>query len=142
MSRKIKFRMWDKDYKEMRIFGKNQHDDFRTNKNNELYYYNLQDCETSSECGAYELMQYTGIKDVTGKDTYEGDIVEFYNDVDYILHPGIAKIIYELGAFQMENEKYGSDYLGNMDIEDMCIRVIGNIYENPELLKSEGESNE
>ena len=32
MSRKIKFRMWDKDYKEMRIFGKNQHDDFRTNR--------------------------------------------------------------------------------------------------------------
>ena len=39
MSRKIKFRMWDKDYKEMRIFGKNPHDDFRTNRNNELYYY-------------------------------------------------------------------------------------------------------
>ncbi|CAI3679702.1 Phage protein TIGR01671 [Clostridium neonatale] len=142
MSRKIKFRMWDKDYKEMRIFGKNQHDDFRTNRNNELYYYNLQDGETSSECGAYELMQYTGIKDVTGKEIYEGDIVEFYNDVDYVLHPGIAKVIFDLGAFQMENEKYGIDYLGNMDIDDMCIRVIGNIYENPELLKSEVESNE
>lgn len=42
----------------------------------------------------------------------------------------------------MENEKYGTDYLGNMDIDDMDIRVIGNIYENPELLESEVESNE
>ena len=39
----------------------------------------------------------------------------------------------------MENEKYGIDYLGNMDIDDMDIRVIGNIYENPELLESEVE---
>ena len=86
-----------------------------------------------------EILRPTGIKDVTGKQIYEGDIVEFYNDVYYILKPGIAKIIYELGAFQMVNERYGADYLGNMDIDDMCIRVIGNIYENPKLLKSEVE---
>ena len=89
-----------------------------------------------------EIVRNSGVEDVTGKEICQGDIVEFYNDVEYVLHPGIAKIIYDLGAFQMENEKYGIDYLGNMDIDDMCIRVIGNIYENPELLKSEVESNE
>lgn len=87
--------------------------------------------------------QYAGVKDKNEKEIYDGDIVEFYNDVDYIVHPGIAKVIFDLGAFQMENEKYGTDYLGNMDIDDMGIRVIGNIYENPDLLKSkiEGEIN-
>ena len=90
-----------------------------------------------------EIVRNSGVKDTTGKEIYEGDIVEFYNDVDYVLHPGIAKVIFDLGAFQMENEKYGNEYLGNMDIDDMCIRVIGNIYENPDLLKSkiEGEIN-
>ena len=86
-----------------------------------------------------EIVRNSGIKDVRGKEIYEGDIVEFYNNVDYILKPGKAKVIFELGAFQLENKKYGKDYLGNMEIEEMCIRVIWNIYENPDLFKSEVE---
>ncbi len=32
---------------------------------------------------------------------------------------------------------WDSEYLGEMDIENMCIKIIGNIYENPELLRGE-----
>lgn len=122
MNRDIKFRAWGKEEKIMQenIQDRSDFKYFLNNKN-------------------IEVMQYSGITDVTGKEIYEGDIVEFYNDVDYTLHPGIAKIVFDLGAFQMVNEKYGTEYLGNMDIYGMDIRVAGNIFENPELLESEAE---
>ena len=85
-----------------------------------------------------ELMQYTGLKDKNGKEIYKGDILQFYNDVDYIIKPGYAKVVFKDGAFCCKHFKYGTEYLANMDMSDMDITVVGNIYENPELLK-EGE---
>ena len=84
---------------------------------------------------AFNVMQYTGLKDKNGKEIYEGDILQFYNDSDYIMKPGYAKVIFEDGAFCCKHFKYRTEYLGNMDVSDMDITVAGNIYENPELLE-------
>lgn len=84
---------------------------------------------------SYEPLQYTGLKDKNGKEIYEGDILKFFNDVDYIIKPGYAKVVFEDGAFCCKHYKYGTEYLANMDVVDMYITVAGNIYENPELLK-------
>ena len=73
-----------------------------------------------------ELMQYTGLKDKNEKEIYEGDI----------FHIGSKKILYVvewidcgLKGRQIKNISWiGLDYWKD-DIE-----VIGNIYENPELL--------
>jgi uncharacterized phage protein (TIGR01671 family) len=81
------------------------------------------------------LMQYTGLKDKNGKEIYEGDILKLFNDVDYIMKPGYAKIVFEDGAFCCKHFKYGTEYLANMDVSDMDITVAGNIYENPNLLE-------
>lgn len=85
----------------------------------------------------YEVMQYTGVKDCENKEIYEGDIVQFFNDEDYILKPGKATVCFELGAFCMKHYKYGIESLGDMDIDEMFIKVIGNIHENQELIESE-----
>ena len=76
-----------------------------------------------------ELMQYTGLKDKNGKEIYEGDI--FYTGSKKILYI-VEWIDCGLKGRQIKNKSWvGLDYWKD-DIE-----VIGNIYENPELMEDE-----
>lgn len=65
-----------------------------------------------------ELMQYTGLKDKNGVEIYEGDILGRAHQVVY----------FDDGKFcMMGGEEWGWI--------DTSLEVIGNIYENPELLE-------
>jgi uncharacterized phage protein (TIGR01671 family) len=73
------------------------------------------------------LMQYTGLHDKNGKEIYEGDIVEFEqwrDDKQYYTARQLVQ--FDLGMFQI----YGEPLRNYQNIA-----VIGNINENPELLK-------
>jgi len=106
--REIKFRIWD-------INARKWLKSFNTNLL-DIHEFNLA-----------KIMQYTGLKDKNNKEIYEGDI----------FHIGSKKILYVvewidcgLKGRQIKNKSWiGLDYWKD-DIE-----VIGNIYENPELLK-------
>lgn len=74
-----------------------------------------------------ELMQYTGLKDKNGVEIYEGDIVRHATD------EGVYKIIFEDGGFYVKN-LFEYDF---QTINEYPLEVIGNIYENPELLKED-----
>ena len=85
--------------------------------------------------------QYTGLHDKNGKEIYEGDIIEFSYDMfvgNFDTFVAKGKVVFEEGAFYVEafeNERTteGEAYLLysiNLD----TIEVIGNIYENKELL--------
>jgi uncharacterized phage protein (TIGR01671 family) len=78
----------------------------------------------------YILMQYTGLKDKNGKEIYEGDILKHVGSV--CAGTGICKVTFNTCAhFVMNEVKDGYEfYIDGKDEE-----VIGNIYENPELLK-------
>ncbi|MDK7928867.1 YopX family protein [Staphylococcus hominis] len=92
----------------------------------------------------YVLMQSTGLKDITGDEIYEGDIVKvLVHDIE----PKIMKdkmyigvVAYNQGTFDIKISK--DTYLGiipemyMLDI-DCVFRILGNIYENPELLEDE-----
>jgi len=128
MSREIKFRVWDKDLKKMHICGENQHDSISFSyPENEAHYYNLQNgCGSSTDgSGTYELMQYTGLKDKDGKEIYEGDVVQFKS---------IRGII---ERYEVEYTNYGEWAIGmhRLSMRFKGFEVIGNIYENPELLE-------
>jgi len=77
------------------------------------------------------LMQYTGLKDKNGKEIYEGDILD--NPAGY---PGPASIVKwnDEGAYF---HIYRGDALSGYTLRGETSRhqVIGNIYENPNLIK-------
>lgn len=84
--------------------------------------------------------EYTGITDSKGNDLYEGDIVQITDQ--YGDSPTIHWIEYQgeqgYPAFELEPD-IGFDSNGLSYAKDTCIiERIGNVHENPELLK-EGE---
>lgn len=90
----------------------------------------------------YIVEQSTGLKDVNGKDIYEGDIatVQATND-DGSTDGMLGKIVYDEDIASFEFTTTGKDgwYTSSFDnlFEEgfFDIHVIGNIHENPELLE-------
>lgn len=89
-----------------------------------------------------ELIQSTGLKDILGNDIYEGDIVKvLVKDVEpKIIEDKIytGVITYEQGVFDVktfDDTRLGIIPQMYMSDVDCVFRVLGNIYENKELLE-------
>ena len=77
-----------------------------------------------------ELMQTTGLKDKNGKEIFEGDIVKMSKDV--YSEPTYYEVVrHRGGAYRLESKQHGCElWLRHTNCE-----VVGNIYENRELLE-------
>lgn len=85
------------------------------------------------------LMPYTGLTDKNGKEIYEGDVVKIlYTDWGSQDNFQIGYVTYKAPAFEIDfgiHKKYGTREFGSMNYGTHgWIEVIGNIYENPELM--------
>lgn len=81
-----------------------------------------------------ELMQSTGLKDKNGKEIFEGDIVDYKGREAVVKwHGSYASFIYR---FVDELQERASDW-EPLFLACYHFEVIGNIYENPELLEAE-----
>ena len=86
--------------------------------------------------------QYTGLKDRNGVKIFEGDVVR------YVLHDDNPPDLTGLGAVEWQNERnrfdlHKHDFVGSAlaCLDDDELEVIGNIYDNPELLKESNGNN-
>ena len=129
MNRKIKFKAWVMKEKEMTevLF-------FETREDGKLYVLYKDNTKCTLGKFAVELLQFTGLIDKNGKEIYEGDIIRLKHHIDKRINV-TGKVV-----FLSEQASFGI-------IDDLCqeyplfrntteqIEIIGNIYENSELLE-------
>lgn len=137
--REIKFRVWDKKENKMNFT------DNATIKQGEAIFFNFMiPWRKNIFSNEWELMQYTGLNDRSGKEIYEGDIVRTFNGIGLVKWSSRGgSFIWDInngasGILTGENGTYIIDAFRDSKNGNE-VKVIGNIYENPVLL---GGSNE
>ncbi|AYG28939.1 YopX family protein [Lactiplantibacillus plantarum] len=131
----IKFRAWDKVQNKMLlpdniefIHGQAYWAEASTDGQDEY----ANDGRVDGISALFELEQFTGLKDTSGKDIYEGDIIK--SNYKYA-QPKVSQIIIEDGNSYILGEDLatGNEMLVSEHVGE--IEVIGNVHENVELLK-------
>ena len=123
--RKIKFRAWDKENeKMMKVSSLHlENKEISVKENGTFHLFRMQD-----------LMQYTGLKDKNNKEIYEGDIVLIKLDETSTWHKTVVG--FKKGAFiadLIDKEDYV--YIFHHGFTDDDFEIIGNVYENKNLLE-------
>jgi len=117
----IKFRVWDKKEKQMNFTDKQMLRQGRAVQFNFMIPW-----RENIFSDEWELMQFTGLKDINGVEIYEGDIVLHHD------HPQpLPRVAIEWNDKTARFEPR----IGLMSEAGEWLEVIGNVYENPELLK-------
>ena len=146
MTRELKFRVWDGEKFLRSSFGK---------KDAEFISLKIEGGILPQYGGLMNyhktmvVQQYTGLKDKNGKEIYEGDIVKYkrcrtksveltYNVFESVLEEGpeeVGEIIYITPMYCISFECKRYDDIEELSKATHRLEVIGNIFENPELLE-------
>ncbi len=141
--RELKFRAWDLSKKIMYSAEQLGADDMQLHPNGKGFFNaHPSSPKLSGYFNNLLPLQYTGLKDVNGKEIFDGDILE-----DQSMNPfwrskvewgGQWKycgfVLTGVVPFANERVEFSNDIL-NENWQSQFISVIGNIYETPELLK-------
>jgi len=126
--REIKFKLWDKNLNEMckdKGYNKDGNWQIFIDINGKIYFWQAGN-KVYFDCMAEDkfiFLQYTGLKDRNDKEIYEGDIIKVSPLKDF------------KSVVEFDNGMFGYEDITNFFMIDTNCEVIGNIYENKELLK-------
>lgn len=140
-----KFRAWHKTWEEM---GKVKRIRFDDDGNVTNVLFKGETLGTDLKIDEIELMQSTGLKDKNGQEIFAGDIID---TTDY--EGGLSSVGNPL--VKVESDKYGFIVTGDFpcspitlkEFEDgrkfagVKVKIIGNVYENPEFLEADHDRN-
>lgn len=146
MSRKVLYRAWDKKYKVMlegfAIYDEGDQIGMSWTDSGAYYTEEQTEMDMGGHFGSgddwlfilndFELMEFSGLKDVNNKDIYEGDLFKKYSVIYVIIFTEGAfcgSVYGKNGAVPLN---WGND---NPDNFSKTIEIIGNIHDNPELLQ-------
>ena len=98
-------------------------------------------CVVETGEGEFILLQYTGLKDKNGRDIYDGDVLDISSSYHSGKYLAVVEFRDPVSGVQLDTFKddckigvLGKEWWGNQKCQHLY-QVIGNIYENPELLK-------
>lgn len=149
MQDRFRYRVFDNDDKKM-------HDVIFLNyENNSVEWYNDKNKKRAAFIEEVPTVQCTGLKDKNGKLIYEGDILDLYVSTKKLYR---YQVKYEIGSFMLVSQdeifdfpNVWNDYVYPLSQlyyeyqnEENCIdecEIIGNTYENPELLEEANNDN-
>lgn len=131
MNRQIKFRVWDTRFADPCM---TYIEDLYWFEEGYVHSFNGDDCLV--------FQQFTGLTDKNGKEIYEGDFVNYvYKPGDgYWSHDGIGLISWRSTGFHFDSKQwvaYLTSCPGLFDNNNpnQLLEIVGNIFENPELLE-------
>ena len=129
MNREIKFRVWEKEQ-----FGPHEREMYYVTLNELLFSDGYYLSSLGEEVDDNIVMQYTGLHDKNGKEIYEGDVVKAnirHKDIEIIGRVHMPKSCWVV-TFKNPLNGY---YNNRRTAEFNELEILGNIYENPNLLK-------
>ena len=120
--REIKFRCYDRFKQRWSNYKINDGTLYFMDKNTGVWYGSY-----NKRYKDFNLMQYTGLKDKNNKEIYEGDIFRI----------GSKKILYVVEWIDcgLKGKQIRNGSWIGLDFWKKDIEILGNIYENPELIK-------
>ena len=132
--REIKFRAWDPINKEMWAFVYPTWNGNVEGKK-ELFFDKVAKVEMMPTDNDDQpiLMQYTGFRDQYGSQVYDGDVIEWSEGIFGYIKRGVVRWDDAIPGWSVTNTTSGFGYI----LREQMPKIIGNIYENPELLKGD-----
>ncbi len=140
MSREIKFRVWVPKTKKFEYLPLNA---FYILPNIGLNEYSVAPLFAGLPDKEAVIQQFTGLLDINGKEIFEGDIVDIRNVPfsRYGTFTSCFEVVFEYGKFRLKYFKSNETFIDFRPFKDLINTIaseeaiiIGNIFENPELL--------
>ena len=135
-TRTIKFRAWDSADKMMYC---NIHDGIRFDDGScysfDKFLRNSVGDPDMDDYHKWSVMQYTGLKDSRGVEIYEGDFVSHWHEEMFFQDNVVGLVVWQPdeACFEFEYSSTSQPF-SNVDFNYIEPQIIGNIYENPELV--------